>query len=56
MYALNFYSPMVSEQLRTGRKSATIRLGDKSAKYQKGMIVACCAACASARASTSSTP
>ena len=27
------------DQLRTGRKSATIRLGDKSAKYQKGMIV-----------------
>jgi hypothetical protein len=39
MYALNFYSPMVSEQLRSGRKSATIRLGDKSAKYRKGMVV-----------------
>ena len=39
MYALNFYSPMVADQLRTGRKSATIRLGDKSAKYKKGMIV-----------------
>ena len=39
MYALNFYSPLVADQLRTGRKSATIRLGDKSAKYQKGMIV-----------------
>jgi hypothetical protein len=39
MYALNFYSPMVSEQLRSGRKSATIRLGDKSSKYKKGMIV-----------------
>ena len=39
MYALNFYSPMVSEQLRTGRKSATIRLGDKSGKYRKGMVV-----------------
>jgi hypothetical protein len=39
MYALNFYSPMVADQLRTGRKSATIRLGDKSAKYRKGMIV-----------------
>ena len=39
MYALNFYSPMVSEQLRSGRKSATIRLGDKSGKYRKGMIV-----------------
>ena len=30
---------MVAEQLRTGRKSATIRLGDKSGKYKKGMIV-----------------
>src|SRR6059036_822184 len=40
MYALNFYSPMVGDQLRTGRKSATVRLGDKSAKYKKGMIVA----------------
>ena len=39
MYALNFYSPMVADQLRTGRKSATIRLGDKSGKYKRGMIV-----------------
>jgi hypothetical protein len=40
MYALNFYSPIVESQLRSGRKSATIRLGDKSGKYRKGMIVA----------------
>ena len=39
MYALNFYSPLVADQLRSGRKSATIRLGDKSGKYKKGMIV-----------------
>ena len=39
MYALNFYSPIVAEQLRSGRKTATIRLGDKSGKYKKGMIV-----------------
>jgi hypothetical protein len=39
VYALNFYSPMVADQLRSGRKTATIRLGDKSAKYRKGMIV-----------------
>ena len=39
MYALNFYSPLVAEQLRTQRKTATIRLGDKSGKYKKGMIV-----------------
>jgi hypothetical protein len=38
-FALNFYSPIVADQLRTGRKTATIRLGDKSAKYKKGMIV-----------------
>ena len=40
MFALNFYSPIVEGQLRSGRKSATIRLGDKSGKYKKGMIVA----------------
>src|SRR6476620_7530888 len=39
MYALNFYSPIVADQLRSGRKTATIRLGDKSSKYRKGMIV-----------------
>ncbi|HEY3922003.1 MAG TPA: ASCH domain-containing protein [Gaiellaceae bacterium] len=38
-YALNFYSPVVEAQLRSHRKTATIRLGDKSRKYQKGMIV-----------------
>ncbi len=40
MYALNFYSPLVADQLRTRRKTATIRLGDKTGKYRKGMIVA----------------
>jgi hypothetical protein len=39
MYALNFYSPIVADQLRSRRKTATIRLGDKSRKYKKGMIV-----------------
>ena len=38
-FALNFYSPIVADQLRTGRKTATIRLGDKSQKYKKGMVV-----------------
>lgn len=38
-YALNFYSPIVADQLRSRRKTATIRLGDKSGKYRKGMIV-----------------
>ena len=39
MYALNFYSPLVADQLRSHRKTATIRLGDKSGKYKKGMVV-----------------
>ena len=39
MYVLNFYSPLFVDQLRRGRKTATIRLGDKSPKYRKGMIV-----------------
>ena len=39
MYALNFYSTIVADQLRSRRKTATIRLGDKSRKYQKGMVV-----------------
>ena len=39
MYALNFYSALVADQLRTRRKTATIRLGDKSVKYKKGMVV-----------------
>ena len=30
---------LVADQLRTHRKTATIRLGDKSGKYKKGMIV-----------------
>ncbi len=39
MYALNFYSSLFAEQLRNGRKTATIRLGDKRDKYQDGRIV-----------------
>jgi hypothetical protein len=39
MYALNFYSPLVADQLRSHRKTATIRLGNKSGKYKKGMVV-----------------
>jgi len=39
MYALNFYSMIVADQLRSRRKTATIRLGDKSRKYHKGMVV-----------------
>ncbi len=39
MYVLNFYSPVFVDQLKRGRKTATIRLGDKSRKYQKGEVV-----------------
>ena len=39
MYVLNFYSPVFVDQLRRGRKTATIRLGDKSGKYKKGTVV-----------------
>ncbi|MGE5636933.1 MAG: ASCH domain-containing protein [Nocardioidaceae bacterium] len=39
MYVLNFYSPVFADQLKRGRKTATIRLGDKSRKYHKGELV-----------------
>jgi len=39
MEALNFYSPVVADQLRHRRKTATIRLGDKSGKYRKNQAV-----------------
>ena len=39
MFVLNFYSPVFIDQLKRGRKTATIRLGDKSRKYQKGEVV-----------------
>jgi hypothetical protein len=39
MYALNFYSDLYGDILRNNRKTVTIRLGDKSDKYEGGMIV-----------------
>jgi hypothetical protein len=39
VYVLNFYSPVFVAQLKRGRKTATIRLGDKSSKYRKGQVV-----------------
>ena len=39
MYVLNFYSPVFVDQLRHGRKTATIRLGDKGNKYHQGEVV-----------------
>ena len=39
LYVLNFYSPVFVDQLKRGRKTATIRLGDKSMKYRRGQLV-----------------
>lgn len=39
MFALNFYAELYDDLLRTNRKTATIRMGDKSDKYQPGMVV-----------------
>ena len=39
MFALNFYPELYADALMRGRKAATIRLGDKSDKYQTGQIV-----------------
>jgi hypothetical protein len=38
-FVLNFYSAVFIDQLKRGRKTATIRLGDKSGKYQRGQVV-----------------
>ncbi len=39
MRVLNFYSAVFADQLRNGRQTATIRLGDKSHKYRKNDCV-----------------
>ena len=39
LLALNFFSPAFIDQLKRGRKTATIRLGDKAHKYQPGQVV-----------------
>jgi hypothetical protein len=36
---LNFYSTLFADQLKRGRKTATIRLGDKRHKYRKNQLV-----------------
>jgi hypothetical protein len=38
-FVLNFYSAVFVDQLKRGRKTATIRLGDKSKKYTRGQLV-----------------
>ncbi|MGI8411233.1 MAG: ASCH domain-containing protein [Solirubrobacteraceae bacterium] len=39
MRVLNFYSSVFADQLRRGRKTATIRLGDKAHKYHRNDCV-----------------
>lgn len=39
MFALNFYSDIYEDVLRSQRKTVSIRLGDKLDKYRPGMIV-----------------
>jgi len=39
LLVLNFFSPAFIDQLKRGRKTATIRLGDKARKYQRGQVV-----------------
>ncbi len=39
MQVLNFYSTIFADELMRGRKTATIRLGDKSGKYRKNQAV-----------------
>jgi hypothetical protein len=39
MFALNFYSSLFADALRAGRKTATIRLGNKLDKYDEGQVV-----------------
>ena len=39
MQVLNFYSAIFADELKRGRKTATIRVGDKSGKYKKNQLV-----------------
>ena len=39
MQALNFYSQIFADQMKRGRKTATIRVGDKRHKYRKNQVV-----------------
>jgi hypothetical protein len=39
LQVLNFYSTVFADQLKRGRKTATIRLGDKRHKYRKNQLV-----------------
>ena len=39
MQVHNFYSTVFADQMKRGRKTATIRLGDKTYKYKKNQLV-----------------
>ncbi|MDP9376945.1 MAG: ASCH domain-containing protein [Actinomycetota bacterium] len=39
MQVLNFFSTVFADQMKRGRKTATIRLGDKSHRYRKNEVV-----------------
>jgi hypothetical protein len=39
IFVLNFYSTIFIDQLKRGRKTATIRLGDKTPKYERNQVV-----------------
>ena len=39
MQVLNFYSTVFADQMKRGRKTATIRFGDKRDKYRKNQMV-----------------
>ena len=38
-FAINFYTELYGDVLKKGRKTATIRLGDKTGKYEPGQLV-----------------
>jgi len=39
MFAINFYTSLYEDMLLRGRKTATIRLGNKESKYRSGELV-----------------
>jgi len=39
MFAINFYTSLYEDMLVKGRKTATIRLGDKREKYTPGELI-----------------
>ena len=56
MQVLNFYSTVFADQMKRGRKTATIRLGDKRHKYRKNQVVLVTVGYQYSRARSSSRP